>query len=206
MKKKKAIKKEVRKSLNKPSNKPLNDSKEKFRIYFIFLRYAILLFLFLYLYNFNKPSDSLIYKILTPLTISPLIFLLKIFFSRVDLMNDLILINITTPIRIIPACIAGSAYLLLLLLNLSVGMKFIKRVLSLVFSLLLLFTINLLRLVIFSWLYVSNPVVFNFAHEIFWYFLSTIFVIGIWFITVKIFSLGIPVYEDIRHIIKKIKK
>jgi hypothetical protein len=77
--------------------------------YNLLMRYIILLALM-----FTLP---LIYKILLPLTIYPVAGLLKIFY-QVSVHKDIIMIGLDTPIQIISACIAGSAYLLLLILNL----------------------------------------------------------------------------------------
>lgn len=168
------------------------------KAYNILLRYIILLVLM-----FTLP---LIYKILLPLTIYPVAGLLKIFY-QVSVQKDIIMIGLQTPIQIISACIAGSAYLLLLILNLSVPMKTKKRIYSIALSILVLLGLNILRIFILSILYHNNFKFFDFTHKLFWYALSTIFVIGIWFLIVKIFSIKeIPVYTDIKYLSKNIKK
>jgi exosortase/archaeosortase family protein len=172
----------------------------KGKIYFILLRYLILLALM-----FSLP---LLYKVLTPLTLYPVTTLLKIFFNNVTLiMNNtgtqILIINLKTFIKIIPACIAGSAYLLLLILNLTVSMNLQKRVYTLLSSFLILLLLNIIRITIFSSLFCYNFTFFDFTHKLLWYFLSTIFVIAVWFFIVKIFSIKeIPVYSDIKTILK----
>ena len=48
---------------------------------------------------------------------------------------------------------------------------------------------------------------FNITHEIVWYVFGTLFVVGIWFAEVKIYNLKeIPVYSDIKLLIKQIRK
>lgn len=164
---------------------------------YVLLRYVILLGLMF--------SLGFIYKILTPLTIRSVSGLLGLFY-RVSVAKDLIMINTTTPIQIIAPCVAGSAYLLLLILNLSVPMNYKKRIYSIALSFAILFTLNILRIFILSVLLVNNFKFFDFTHKLFWYVLSTIFVIGIWFLMVKIFSIKeIPVYSDIKPLIKDIK-
>ena len=164
---------------------------------YVLLRYVILLGLMF--------SLSFIYKILTPLTIRSVSGLLGLFY-RVSVAKDLIMIN-TTPIQIIAPCVAGSAYLLLLILNLSVPMNYKKRIYSIVLSFVILFILNILRIFILSVLLVNNFKFFDFTHKLFWYVLSTIFVIGIWFLMVKIFSIKeIPVYSDIKGLVKDIKR
>lgn len=165
----------------------------------ILVRYLILFSLM-----FSLPS---IYKILTPITITFSATLLDIFYN-ISISGDIIIIdflNITKFIQIIPACIAGSAYLLLLILNLTVSMTLKKRIYSIVFSFLLLFTLNILRIFILSILYINNSILFEATHKLFWYILSTLFVVLIWFLMVKIYLIKeIPLYSDFKFLIKKI--
>jgi exosortase/archaeosortase family protein len=176
----------------------MNKNKEKSEFYnmlLIFIRYVFLLLLI-----FSLP---LIYKLLTPLTIYFSAGLLKLFFDSVFINGNTIIINQGILIEIIPACIAGSAYLLLLILNLSVPMNHRTRIYSILSSFLILFILNILRIFSLSILYYNLPQFFEFYHKLFWYGLSTIFVVGIWFFIIKIFSIKeIPVYSDIRYIIK----
>lgn len=165
----------------------------------ILTRYLILLFLVLMLPVF--------YKFLTNLTISFSAALLKLFFKSVFINQNSIIINSGVLIELIPACIAGSAYILLLILNLTSSIKIRPRIYSIFFSLLFLFLLNVLRISIFSMLYYNNFTFFDFAHKLSWYLLSTIFVVGIWFSTVKIFKIKqIPVYDDLVYLIKIINK
>lgn len=183
----------------KKRGKNLKFKKVKLRnIIFLFLRYLILLALM-----FSLP---IIYKILTPLTIYPTIFLLKFFFNNIILLDTFIIIN-EKMIQIIPACIAGSAYLLLLILNLSLPLNLKKRIYSIIFSLSVLLVLNILRITFLSILYYHNFVFFDFTHKFFWFFLSTLFVVFIWFLTAKIFNIKeIPIYSDLKYLIKLRKK
>jgi len=55
-----------------------------------------------------------------------------------------------------------------------------------------------------SIMYVNGSSFFDFTHKIFWYAGSTIFVIAIWFLEVKIFKIkGIPIYDDLKFLYKK---
>lgn len=183
------MKKRVAKSANKDSRKFI----------FILIRYLILLAAM-----FSLP---IIYWIFTPLTSYLSFYLLKLFFNGVFIFKNTLLISPDTIIELIPACIAGSAYLLLLILNLTVPMNLKKRIFSIISSFLILLALNVIRILILSILYKKNAIFFDYTHLIFWYFLSTVFVIGIWFFTVKIFSINeIPVYTDIKYIISKTKK
>lgn len=164
--------------------------------YHILFRYIFLLFLAISLF--------LIYSILTPLTILPTYYLLD-FFYNTDLINNTIIIDSRTIIEIIPACIAGSAYLLLLILNLSVPMESKKRVISIILSLFIFYILNILRIVVLSSWFHEGFIYFDFTHKFTWYFLSTILVLAIWFFIIKMFSIKeIPFYSDIKRLLKLI--
>lgn len=168
---------------------------------FILSRYLILLVLIILL--------PFIYKILWPITVYPAVFLLKLFFSNVSYLQtgNYIVINMKIFIEIIPACIAGSAYLLLLILNLSVPMEIKKRIYSVALGLIMLLLFNIIRISLFSALYYYNSSLFNIGHKITWYFLSTVFIVLIWFLIVKIFSIKeIPVYSDLKDVVREINK
>ena len=168
------------------------------RAYLIFLRYVILLGLI-----FSLP---LIYKIFTPLTLYPVAGLLDLFYESVSISQNFISIGFDIMIELIPACIAGSAYLLLLILNLSVSMKLKKRIYSILLSFAILLSLNILRIFFLAVLYYNQSLFFNITHKLFWYGLSTLFVVGIWFLMVKIFTIKqIPVYSDFKYLIKGIK-
>jgi len=197
MKKKKKREVKSTKSLKKnKSNQILKIIKSK--SFKIFLRYLILLG-----FMFTLP---IIYKIFTPLTIYPTAFLLKLLYT-IQTQGDLIIINNATFIRIIPACVAGSAYLLLLIINLTVPMSLKKRINTLLVSFLILLGLNILRIFSLSILYHNSTPYFDFTHKLFWYGLSTVFVIAIWFYAAKLFSIKeIPVYSDFKLLMKGIKK
>jgi len=145
------------------------------------------------------------YLVLKPLTVYSSAFLLNIFYD-VLITQDFLIINLAFPIQIVSACVAGSAYLLLLILNLAVPMGSRKRIYSIAFSFILLFLINVLRIFAFSVLHVNNFRFFNITHKFTWYFLSTLFVVAIWFFSIKIFKIRkIPFYSDFKYLMKIIK-
>ena len=184
---KKSIRKKKFKNKKEGKNKPIC----------LLLRYVILLGLM-----FTLP---IIYKILTPLTIYSTGFLLKIFY-QVSILGEIIVIFPDTVIQIIAPCVAGSAYLLLLILNLTLPMKLKTRVYSILFSTVLLFALNILRILFLAVLLVNSSQFFDFTHKLFWYFLSTVFVAGIWFFTAFLFRIKqIPIYSDIKYLISSIK-
>ena len=168
--------------------------------WFVLLRYLFILLL-------GIGNLFLIYLIFTPLTIYPVYHILNLFYDITLLNNSIILGN--QQIDIINACIAGSAYFLLFILNFSTPMKPKQRIYSLIYSLFLLLVLNILRIIILSILLFNNlnPNLFEFTHKLFWYGLSTIFVIAIWFSEVKLFKIkDIPIYSDFMFLKKLIKK
>ena len=163
----------------------------------IFLRYLILILIAL-------PGLLIFYFIFTPLTIYPVYFLLGLFFNVTLLSKIYIIIN-NISIELIPACIAGSAYYLLLVLNLSTPkIKLKKRVYAILFSFAAFLILNILRIFILSLLAVTGFSDFDVTHTIFWYGFSTIIVVGIWFAEVKIYKIKkIPFYSDMKFLYKK---
>ena len=163
----------------------------------ILLRYAILILVAL-------PGLLFFYFIFTPLTIYPVYFLLDLFFDAALLSKVYILIN-DIPIELISACIAGSAYYLLLVLNLSTPkIKLKTRIYAILFSFAAFLILNILRIFVLSFLAVTGFSYFNVTHTIFWYGFSTIIVIAIWFAEVKIYKIKeIPFYSDIKFLYKK---
>lgn len=190
------MKKKTKNTLKKTKeSKSSSDSK----IQNIIIRYALLLLL-----SFSLP---IIYKIFTPLTINTTYLLLKQFISTILISGNLLIIPPDKAIELNQACIAGSAYLLLLILNLSVSMNLKKRIYSILSSFLLLLILNILRIFFLIILYHNESSFFNITHKLFWYGLSTVFVVGIWFLIVKKFSIKeTPVYSDIKYFVKEIKK
>ncbi len=168
------------------------------RIYSIFFRYIILIFLaFKDLWIF--------YFIFTHLTIYPVLFLLNLF-SNAYLSGNAIIFN-NSSIKLVEACIAGAAYYLLTILNLTTPMNIKKRVLSLIFSFVSFLIINILRIFVFSILFSASFSLFSSIHLFFWYVLSSIIVFLIWLLEIKIFKIKeIPVYSDLKLIYSKIKK
>lgn len=162
----------------------------------LIIRYSILLVI-------GILGTSFFYFIFTFLTIQPVYLLLRIFFNP-SLISNIIIIN-NLPIEIIGACIAGSAYYLLLILNLSMpNIKLGKRILLLLFSFSFLLILNILRIFLLSILYVSHFSFFDITHKLFWYIGSIVFVVGIWFLGVGLFKIKeIPFYSDIKYLLNK---
>lgn len=165
----------------------------------IFFRYILLVLIAL-------PGLFIFYFIFAPLTIYPSYGILSIFYRSLLLENHSFMFNQYT-IEIIPACIAGSAYYLLLILNLATPMKVKTRIKSLSFLFASLLLLNILRLIILSILFFSGFAYFDFAHKLFWYFGSTIFVVALWFLNVYLFKIkAIPAYTDLSTLFKETRR
>ncbi len=166
---------------------------------YIFIRYLILVII-------GIPNLYLIYKIFTPLTVYASFFVLSIIYESSIVGNNNLLVN-GIDITLIPACIAGAAYYLLIALNLTTPMETPKRVKSLVFILVAFFIFNITRIVAFSILYFNDYRYFYFTHQLIWYIGSTALLIIVWFYNVYIFKIkSTPVYTDMRRLYKDIKR
>lgn len=172
----------------------------KNKFYSIAIRYAILVLAAL-------PNFWLFYFVFTPLTVYPVYFILGLFFKVSLSGNTIFFLNSISSIDIINACVAGSAYYLLLILNLSIpDIKIIKRIKMILLSFALFLVANILRIVLLSKIYFSNFNLFDITHKLSWYFGSIILVILIWFFEVKKFRVkDIPFYSDLKFISKQIK-
>ncbi|GIU68575.1 MAG: hypothetical protein KatS3mg001_425 [Candidatus Pacearchaeota archaeon] len=173
----------------------------KNKILEIVFRYVVMLLVAL-------PNLALFYFIFTPLTVYPTYFLLNLFYDASLISKDIILVNDLIPIELIEACIAGSAYYLLFILNFSTAKINLNKRLKILFVSFFLFLIlNIIRIFFLSILAISGSSFFDATHKLFWYSISTIFVVGIWFSLVKIFDIKeIPFYSDIKFLYKKTKK
>ena len=165
----------------------------------LILRYIILVLVAL-------PNLFLFYFIFTPLTVYPMYFILNLFYDVSIMAGNILLINREIPIEFIKACIAGSAYYLLLILNLATPkIKLRKRINMLLFAFGIFLFFNILRIFILAFLAISGSSFFDVTHKLFWYSLSTIFVVAIWFAEVKLFKIkAIPFYSDLRFLYKSL--
>lgn len=163
-------------------------------LFFLLIRY-------IFLVAVSFPDLRLIYAIFTPITIYPLFWIIKMLDPVSSLLNNNLLLFKGNFIEIIPACIAGAAYFLLLILNLSTPMHPIKRAKSLIFLCLSFLVLNIIRIVIFSLLFIEGYKYFDITHQLVWHFGSTIMIVLLWFANVWLFDIrAIPIYTDIKHI------
>ena len=146
---------------------------------------------------------GVIYAIFTPLTIYPVFWILNLFYS-IDLENNTLFVN-NFSINLIQACISGAAYYLLLILNLSTPMESKKRIKSLAFIIVSFLILNIVRIIIFTVLFIAGFSYFDLAHKLVWYFGSTILVVAIWFVNVNLLKIkSIPAYTDLKNLFNKI--
>ncbi|MAG38364.1 hypothetical protein CMI45_03195 [Candidatus Pacearchaeota archaeon] len=167
-------------------------------VYSLITRYLILVIVAI-------PNLFIFYKVFTPLTVY-LSYLVLSLFSQVQLTLPSTLNLSSLTIEIIPACVAGAAYYLLLLLNLTTPMALKKRIKSILFLFTTFLILNVIRISAFALIITNGYTYFDLAHKVTWYFGSTILVILIWFANVYIFKIReIPVYSDFLSISKDIK-
>jgi len=175
----------------------LLNSMKTHEIINLLLRYTILLIL-------GLGNLYFIYLIFTPLTIYPIFAFLKIFYQTTLIETTILIEN--KIIELIPACIAGAAFYFLIILNLTTKMPIKKRIYSLTYSLAFLLLLNISRIILLTLFFINSLSFFDITHKIFWYGLSTVFVVCIWFSEVKIFKIkDIPIYSDILRIKSLVK-
>lgn len=146
------------------------------------------------------------YIIFRPLTIFPVFWILNNFYNvKLNGLANMVVNGVE--ISFIDACIAGSAFMLLFLLNVFTrDISFKKRVLLFLFDCGLLLLLNIFRIVILVVLLLTNYNTFDFAHKAFWYVLSTVFVVVIWLISVLLFKIkAVPFYSDVKFLFSQRK-
>lgn len=171
--------------------------KKDFNIIDFFIRYLIILLT-------GLGNLYIIYLILTPITLYTTFILLNLF-GEIHLFNNSFWFN-NNIFVLVPACIGGSAYYLLLILNLSTpDIKLSTRIKILFFSFLTLFLFNISRILLMVYIYGNKY--FEIVHLTIWYILSTILVFLLWISLVKIYNIKkIPIYSDIKTLYKMIIK
>jgi len=186
--------------MNKQKNQKGKSKNQTKEIADLVIRYGLLVLV-------AVPNLWIFYYLFAPLTKYLTYFFLSLFFESASLVGDVITISGCFPIEIIGACVGGSAYYLLLILNLSTrGIDIIKRIKLIAVAFSSFFLLNLLRIFILSFLFISESPFFDITHSLFWYALSTIFVVGIWFAEVRLFKIkDIPFYSDLKFIFRNFR-
>lgn len=155
---------------------------------------------YLLLALFSLGGLWIFYFVFTPLTLYPVFFILGLFYTA-SIQGTTVYVN-STAIEIISACVAGSAYYLLLMFNLSTpGIRAGKRIIMVLSSFLIFLLANIARIIVLSVMYLSETQFFDVTHKVLWYFGSIILVIGIWFYQVKSRKIkAIPAYSDLKFL------
>lgn len=180
-------------SSNKRMKKRVEDDSKK--IISLVIRYLLIILIAI-------PNMYIIYRVFTPITVYPVYFLLNLFYDGILRGTTILFKKIS--ISIIDSCVAGSAYYLLFMLNLSIPeIPLKKRIKMIFFSSIALLAINIFRIFFLSILVLQEFAFFDVAHKLFWYFLSTIFVVGIWFLEVYMFKVKeTPFLDDLKFLYK----
>lgn len=163
----------------------------------LFARYAVIILA-------GLGNLYIFYKILTPLTVETLNILFKTFGENPLVVSNVIFLK-TVTLELIPACIAGSAFYLLLILNFATpNLGLSKRLKILLESFIILFILNIIRILFLVSIW--DQIYFETIHLIFWHFVSTIFVVGIWVHLLKKYNIReIAIYTDMLYLINSIK-
>jgi len=142
-----------------------------------------------------------LYTTLTWLTLHVL-RILFIFVGETPIVYETMLRLSTLVVELIPACVAGAAYYLLLILTLATAQITLSTRLRIIAtSFTALFLLNTLRILILIPL--TGTEYFYEIHWLFWNLVSTIFVVGIWiWVTRRYRVRTIPVVSDFRSIMK----
>jgi exosortase/archaeosortase family protein len=141
------------------------------------------------------------YFIFSPLTVYPVYWILKLLDGSTRLFEGNMIFFRGEYLEIVEACVAGAAYYLMSILNLSTPMSLSKRWKSVLFLLGSFLILNIFRIVFFGLLLTWGFEYFDLAHKMTWYFGSTVLVVMIWFANVWIFKIeNIPIYSDARDL------
>lgn len=172
-------------------------NKKAKRILSIFARYAIIVLI-------SIGNLKLIYSLLTPPTVKVLAMALKSFYDISAIDNFIYVRGVTTEIA--PSCIIASAFFLMFFLIFSTpDIKPKKRIFALMISFVILFTLNIARMVFLVSIIHSRY--FIAMHWIMQNLLSIFAVAAIWIGMVSILRIKkVPVCSDLKYIYGLVKK
>ncbi len=145
-------------------------------------------------------ASPLLYLLLSPATIYPVYFILKIFYPII--LQGTALIMGDKQIELIKACLGVSAMALLIILNLATpSIKFRRRLKLFIWTISAFLVFNWLRIILLSHLFLQDFVAFNQIHLFTWYFVSTLAVVIIWIGSVKMLKIReMPFLSDFKEI------
>ena len=149
------------------------------------------------------------YTLLIPTMAFPY-FVVKLFGYNVSflLSANTLLVN-NEYITFVEACIATSAYyLLVLLLFTTKGIGLRKGIMMFFVGSVLIFVMNALRITLLMLIVISLGLNwYNAIHLAFWFIVSTVYVFLVWIFLIKLFNVKtIPVYSDVMYLLSHIKK
>ncbi len=148
---------------------------------------------------------SLFYKLFTPLTIYPVYFFFKIINYQPELIKDFMIIK-EVPLMFIPACIAASAYyLLLILILLTKDIKLKTRIKMFILGSFMILTANIIRIIILILILIHLGVNwFETVHLFFWRLIASLVVAIVWIILIKKYKIkSIPIYSDFKYLLDR---
>jgi len=151
------------------------------------------------------PNLYLFYLVFTPLTVYPVTWILQLVADATPFPGNVILVNGIFA-RIVPACVAGAAYYLLLILNFTTPLTTKTRIKSLIFLWTTFLILNIARIIVFALLFSAGFPYFDLTHTASWYFGSTVLVLLLWFANVSLFKIkAIPLFSDLKTLFSDIR-
>ena len=147
---------------------------------------------------------QLFYFVFKPITIGLSEAVFRIIGYSTSVVGDYILVK-NKLFEFLPACIAASAYYLLILLILfTKDINFILGFKLFISGAALLLGMNILRIFILVLVLIKYGVnYFEAVHLFFWTFIASVFVVLVWIFLIKWYGIkSIPVYSDVKYFIK----
>ena len=147
------------------------------------------------------------YSVITPLTMVVSYFVLSLFGygMTLDFSNNVLVVE-GTFLNFVEACSAGVAYFLLgLLILLTKGIRWGLRLKMFLIGCLMIFLVNMIRVVVLIYLLVSKgSYYFDAVHLFFWRVVASVLVVGIWIFLVERYKVkGIPIISDVKELYKR---
>lgn len=170
------------------------------------LRDLLLRYLVILCVGFALPLFS---RILTPLTVYPVMAVLSLWGEVVKIGSQTVLYGSSAlAVEIIDACVATSAYyLLFLLLFATKGGSWKRRLQAFGVAGVMFWAINVLRIAGLVLIAEKNLSWFFTAHYILWWGVSILVIVGLWIYVTGIYRLyGIPFVQDVRDLIQEIRQ
>lgn len=149
---------------------------------------------------FEKVTFNVVYKFLELSNASPAI-------GRYSVRNAIQILGGAATLEVVKYCVTSSAYYLLALFTIiTMNVQVWKRVLIFLSGTVLIFLMNIARIVLLTVTLLSNPEAFKAAHAALGMFISTIYVVIVWVLLSVLFKVKtVPFYSDIKFLSKSIR-